>query len=196
MEARLLCAFLLLSSAAHSQVFPDDEDDEDTNSGTIKFSSPDLSDDEAHSPWVPDTLKCDACKAVAFQLTTNFDKFNKFNAHYKFNLPESEVIEICEETCLGENVWNQYGIKEIKKVKRLSGPGMEHFETPGVTAGGGKWPARLQDTCEQFLGDIGEMAIYNVYKQNPKAKRRLEDFLCRSKETSRSACRKKAKDEL
>lgn len=39
---------------------------EDGNSGTIKFSTPDLDDDDAHSPWMPDVLKCDACRAVAF----------------------------------------------------------------------------------------------------------------------------------
>ena len=35
-----------------------------------------------------------------------------------------------------------YGMKEVNKQKRLSGPGMETADTPGVTAGGGKWPSR------------------------------------------------------
>ena len=41
---------------------------EDGNSGTISFSTPDLSDDEAHSPWMPDLLKCDACRGIAHQV--------------------------------------------------------------------------------------------------------------------------------
>ena len=44
------------------------ETSEDGSSGTITFSTPDLSDDEAHSPWVPDQLRCDACRVVAYQV--------------------------------------------------------------------------------------------------------------------------------
>ena len=46
------------------------EQSEDGSSGTISFSTPDLSDDDAHSPWVPDQMKCDACRAVSYQVCT------------------------------------------------------------------------------------------------------------------------------
>lgn len=36
----------------------------------------------------------------------------------------------------------RYGVKEVKKVKRLSGPGLEAEDSPGIMAGGGKWPER------------------------------------------------------
>ena len=38
--------------------------------GTTKmsFSTPDLDDDEAHSPFMPDRLKCDACMIIAHQV--------------------------------------------------------------------------------------------------------------------------------
>ncbi len=42
---------------------------EDGTAGTIKFSTPSMDDDEAHSPWMPDMLKCDACRAVAFSVS-------------------------------------------------------------------------------------------------------------------------------
>ncbi len=45
---------------------------EDGTAGTIKFSTPNLDDDDAHSPWMPDTLKCDACRAVAFCVSSNY----------------------------------------------------------------------------------------------------------------------------
>lgn len=35
-----------------------------------------------------------------------------------------------------------YGVKEVQKVQRLTGPGAEYSDVPGVTAGGGKWPER------------------------------------------------------
>jgi hypothetical protein len=41
---------------------------DDGMSGSISFKTPDLNDEEGHSPFVPDHLKCDACKAVAFQV--------------------------------------------------------------------------------------------------------------------------------
>ena len=50
------------------------EQSDDGNSGTISFSTPDLSDDDAHSPWVPDQMKCDACRAVSFQVGTKLNK--------------------------------------------------------------------------------------------------------------------------
>ena len=39
---------------------------EDGTAGTIKFSTPNLDDDDAHSPWMPDMLKCGACRALSF----------------------------------------------------------------------------------------------------------------------------------
>ncbi len=45
---------------------------EDGTAGTIKFSTPNLDDDDAHSPWMPDQLKCDACRAVAFSVSSNY----------------------------------------------------------------------------------------------------------------------------
>ena len=44
------------------------EQAEDGSSGTISFSTPNLSDDDAHSPWVPNEMKCDACRAVSYQV--------------------------------------------------------------------------------------------------------------------------------
>ena len=40
---------------------------------------------------------------------------------------------------------------------------------------------RLQDMCEQFMGEVGEMKIYKQYKKNPKSRKRVEDLLCRGK---------------
>ena len=41
------------------------------------------------------------------------------------------------------NCWYSYGLKEVKGVNRLSGPGMETQDSPGMLSGGGKWPGRL-----------------------------------------------------
>ncbi len=43
--------------------------------------------------------------------------------------------------------------------------------------------------CGTYMGELGEVTVYNVYKKNPKSRRKLEDFLCRSKKDSlRNEC--------
>ena len=36
----------------------------------------------------------------------------------------------------------RYGIKGVDGVNRLTGPGLEATDMPGMIAGGGKWPGR------------------------------------------------------
>ena len=61
-----ICVLLGVFVCVHSQTKVDTS--EDGNSGTITFSTPGLDDDEAHSPWMPDVLKCDACRAVSYKV--------------------------------------------------------------------------------------------------------------------------------
>ena len=45
---------------------------------------------------------------VVFQLYNHFEEFNRVNKHYKYNLPESEVLDITERLCGGEEkVWER-----------------------------------------------------------------------------------------
>ena len=37
---------------------------------------------------------------------------------------------------------SSYGMKEVQKKHRLSGEGLPTADIPGITAGGGRWPAR------------------------------------------------------
>jgi hypothetical protein len=46
------------------------------------------------------------------------------------------------DDCYNNLIFVRYGVKEVKKVKRLSGPGLEAEESPGIMQGGGKWPER------------------------------------------------------
>ncbi|KAL3877395.1 hypothetical protein ACJMK2_035106 [Sinanodonta woodiana] len=41
----------------------------DDGSGTISFQTPTLSDEEYHSIHIPSHLKCDACNALAYQVS-------------------------------------------------------------------------------------------------------------------------------
>ena len=44
-----------------------------------------------------------------------------------------------------------YGIKEVNGVHHLSGVGLPTYDTPGVIAGGGKWPSRFVHAIMQCI---------------------------------------------
>lgn len=71
-----------------------------------------------------------------------------------------------------------YGIKEIDKVKRLSGPGTDAADQPGVMQGGGKWPGRIAEMCNRFVDEIGEVEIYGIWRKNPKSLRTFQQEMC------------------
>ncbi|XP_077999365.1 marginal zone B- and B1-cell-specific protein-like [Glandiceps talaboti] len=142
------------------------------NSGKLSFKTPDLSDEEAHSQHLPPELKCDACRILAYTMKEKFDAAHKKRPSLK-KLPESEVIDMLETVCNAE--WENIGLKEIDGVKRLSGPGLDTKDVPGVMQGGGKWPHRINQQCGYFVGEHGEDVIYDNYHENPK---KFEKWLC------------------
>jgi len=55
--------------------------------------------------------------------------------------------------------------------------------------------------CESYIGEVGEPAIYQVFRKAPTKKKPLEDFLCHGEANSvRGSCtpqkRSKVKDDL
>ncbi|XP_071828745.1 marginal zone B- and B1-cell-specific protein-like [Apostichopus japonicus] len=156
--------------------FEGDEEDltgMDVNGETIFFGIPE-DDDEFHSMHIPQELKCDACKILAKQFKTAFDKANEKRPSLKKKLPESIIIDILEEECNSEFL--SVGVKEIKGVKRLSGPGMPAENAVGVMQGGGKWPYRMKALCSDIVGEVEEDEIYGLYLEG-----KLETHLCLAK---------------
>ncbi|KAK3610691.1 hypothetical protein CHS0354_028079 [Potamilus streckersoni] len=89
-------------------------------------------------------------------------------------LPEADIVEGAEEVC--DDKFENYGVKEVNKIKRLSGPGLETKDVPGVMEGGGKWPVRLKSMCYQYLEEFGDEVIYREYLKN----KNLQQFFCKS----------------
>ncbi|KAL4240186.1 Marginal zone B [Mactra antiquata] len=148
---------------------------EDGSSGTISFSPPSLNDEEAHSLHMPSNMKCDACTAVVYQLSQGFEAFHKKRKSVK-TIPESDLFDIIDEVCEGK-VLENYGVKEVRKVKRLSGPGLEAADEPGIMAGGGRWPARMKSMCSSYLEEFDENRIYKEYMKKDDS---LHSLLCKS----------------
>ena len=37
---------------------------------------------------------------------------------------------------------------------------------------------RMADMCDQYMGELGETTIYDVYKESPKDEKALLNYLC------------------
>ncbi|XP_064594860.1 marginal zone B- and B1-cell-specific protein-like [Liolophura sinensis] len=130
-----------------------------------------MNDEGDFSEHVPDDLKCDACKLLAKKLTEKFDYIHKRRPSVR-RLKESDILTVTEAVCNGP--FDDYGVKEVNKVMRLSGPGLETNGLPGVTQSGGKWPHRLLKMCNGYLGELDEIEIYEKYKKYGT----LETYMC------------------
>lgn len=64
MKTIRLCALILIGCVLAEVVQNDD------GTGAIKFETPTLNDEEAHSMHMPSHLKCDACTAVMYQVSS------------------------------------------------------------------------------------------------------------------------------
>ncbi|XP_035697135.1 marginal zone B- and B1-cell-specific protein-like [Branchiostoma floridae] len=146
-------------------------------SGVISYNGPDVNSEESESMHMPDYLRCDACRVIAYKFTQKLDKMTTRprGRGEKELLLLSEIIEGLENIC--DEDWKDTGVKEVEGVKRLSGPGLETKEVPGVTASGQKWPQRLHEMCHMYIGDIGEEQLYGIFKRE----RNLEKFMCHRK---------------
>ncbi|XP_071479302.1 marginal zone B- and B1-cell-specific protein-like [Diadema antillarum] len=168
--------------------------------GTINFSTPDLDDEEYHSPHLPGAMKCDACSILTHMMVERLDAANKKRPSLKKKLPESEIIDIFEDLC--DDEFNNVGIKEVNGKKRLSGPGSKIADTPGIMQGGGKWPFRMMQMCQGYLGDFGEEELYQFYLQGQLKKKVCSgpQGVCRKEKKKASSKKepkkKKAKNEL
>ncbi|XP_032825300.2 LOW QUALITY PROTEIN: marginal zone B- and B1-cell-specific protein [Petromyzon marinus] len=163
-----VCALLSPCGAAASK---DAADGLGTAGGTLSFQTPELSDEEGHSQHMPQHLRCDACRAIAYQMQEHLSR-----AVQKRELPESELLDTMEQCC--SQSWNDYGVKELSGQKRLSGPGLEAQDAMGMMMGGGKWPFRLLQMCHALLGELGEEEIYAAFRSAAPPGQGLAPWLC------------------
>eukprot|EP00164_Ancoracysta_twista_P005652 GFYU01007752.1.p1 GENE.GFYU01007752.1~~GFYU01007752.1.p1 ORF type:complete len:382 (-),score=93.03 GFYU01007752.1:215-1360(-) len=104
-------------------------------------------------------MRCDACKGVTFQISEKLKKASKKHR----NLKESEYLELFEEACENK-VYDDYGLKPVGGINRISGPGIKEVQDiPGVMSGGFKWPKRLAVMCGEMVGEIGEDDMYETF---------------------------------
>ncbi|XP_078731625.1 marginal zone B- and B1-cell-specific protein [Lampetra fluviatilis] len=175
-----VCALLSPCAAAASK---DAADGLGTAGGRMSFQTPELSDEEGHSQHMPQHLRCDACRAIAYQMQEHLSRaLHKRPAPRKglsgrSELPESELLDTLEQCC--SQSWNDYGVKELSGQKRLSGPGLEAQDAMGMMMGGGKWPFRLLQMCHAMLGELGEEEIYAAFRSAAPPGQGLAAWLCK-----------------
>ncbi|NWW12684.1 MZB1 protein, partial [Oreocharis arfaki] len=132
-------------------------------------SAPQLSPEERLSPHMPESLRCDACHAIAFQIEEQLRKAE--GKVGKKALKESDYMEVLERTCSQD--WESYGVLELDGEKRLSGPGLPTQQPLSVMVSGGPWPNRLSKLCHGSVGERGEAQIYGAHRRGPAALRQL-----------------------
>ncbi|CAD5119051.1 DgyrCDS7700 [Dimorphilus gyrociliatus] len=110
-------------------------------------------------------------------LDGEFTKSNKKLKKANFKLPESELIEIFEQTC-HPGAYQDYGVKPVDGVNRLSGPGTGLEEYPALTQSGGKWPTRIADLCGQILEELDELEIYEEWIRSGKSLEKFKTNMC------------------
>lgn len=72
------------------------EEDDELHPGMkkLRFTPPDLDDEEERSPFLPQAMMCDGCRAVAYQLHKAFENVHQHRKSQEFRLTESEVLDI------------------------------------------------------------------------------------------------------
>ncbi|XP_053422420.1 marginal zone B- and B1-cell-specific protein [Nycticebus coucang] len=170
---RLSLPLLLLLLGA--QTIPGSHGDKDQFTAT----APQLDDEEKYSAHMPAHLLCDACRAVAYQMWQNLAKaearLHTPDSKGRRKLSESVYTDILDLSC--SQKWQDYGVQEVNKVKRLVGPGLSKGPEPSISVmiTGGPWPIRLSRTCSHYLGEFGEDQIYAAHQQGREV---LETLLC------------------
>ncbi|KAM9695651.1 marginal zone B- and B1-cell-specific protein isoform 1-T1 [Trichechus inunguis] len=163
----------------------------------LTATAPQLDDEERYSTHMPTHLRCDACRAVAYQMWQHLSeaeaKLHTPESGRRRELSESGYTDVLDRSC--SQSWQGYGVREVNQVKHLTGPGLSKGPEPSISVmvTGGPWPIRLSMTCLRYLGEFGEDQIYEAHQQGRGA---LEALLCGS---PRGACSKDApvtKEEL
>ncbi|XP_045301581.1 marginal zone B- and B1-cell-specific protein [Leopardus geoffroyi] len=145
----------------------------------LTATAPQLDDEEKYSAHMPAHLRCDACRAVAYQMWQHLAKaeakLHTRDSGGQQELSESVYTDILDRSC--SQTWQGYGVREVNQVKRLTGPGLSKGPEPNISVmiTGGPWPTRLSMTCLHYLGEFGEDQIYEAHQQGREV---LEALLC------------------
>ncbi|EDO45457.1 predicted protein [Nematostella vectensis] len=161
----------------------------------MTFETPKMTEEEQHSPHTPGSfeIQCDACTAIAHRRFIHIcdSKICKSSVAIRVMnvalhkeeakrpslkgkpVPESVYVDAIEGVCSSKS-WEDYGIKTVNGINRISGEGLEAKDVPGMMQGGGKWPGRLMSKCEGMVGDIGEDKLYEKFREDGD----LHKYLC------------------
>ncbi|XP_006866197.1 PREDICTED: marginal zone B- and B1-cell-specific protein [Chrysochloris asiatica] len=146
---------------------------------TFTATAPHLDDEEKYSAHMPTHLRCDACRAVAYQMWQHLAeaeaKLHTPESGGRRELSESMYTDVLDRSC--SQSWQGYGVQEVNQVKHLTGPGLNKGPESSISVmvTGGPWPIRLSQTCLHYLGEFGEDQIYEAHQQDREA---LEALLC------------------
>lgn len=107
----------------------DDPEDLEEREGMIRLSPPKLDDEEQNSPHIPKALRCDGCRAVAYQVKINTRVGVGAVTHYfrcicklkvKIHFPTSHL---CRKIGCSISSWKQFKSMFLQRVDMTMGVG-------------------------------------------------------------------------
>ncbi|MEJ1286383.1 hypothetical protein NN561_017391 [Cricetulus griseus] len=112
---------------------------------SLSATAPVLDDEEKYASYMPAHLRCDACRAVAYQMGQHLARAEAKSPDSSDlqELSESIYTDVLDQTC--SQKWQSYGVQEVNQMKRLMGPGLSKGTEPPISVmiTGGPWPNRL-----------------------------------------------------
>lgn len=160
---------------------PEEDDPSEARPGERKmtFKPPQLTEEEEKEVFLPKSMKCDGCQAVATQWDKTFAKAH-LSRKKDYRLDEGQVFETMERAC-EPATYEVYGISTTDSgANRLKGPSV-NANGYGVTQMGGMTPFRLSQTCKMYLGELEEWDVYKRWlseSKDPEVQEPLKKFLC------------------
>jgi len=129
-----------------------------------QLRAPTMDEEEKLSKNMPERYRCDACKAVMFQL----DKALRAKHFGSRRLKQWEYTDLFDEAC-HKGGFKGYGVKMVNGINELSGPGIEkedpltkHIGTMQFNSE--SWSERLAGLCRSFVYEkIGEDETYDMF---------------------------------
>jgi len=140
----------------------------------MKVEAPNLSEEDQYGFVMPDSYRCDSCKAVVYHLNEALKKRQIKSRR----MHEWEYNELFEETC--KAAFEGYGVKLIDGKNTLSGPGLKQPDSipaggASIQMGGQGWSNRLSEICRSIVYDkVGEDELYEKFYTN----RKIPESMC------------------
>ncbi|XP_059159344.1 marginal zone B- and B1-cell-specific protein-like [Physella acuta] len=172
-----LCFVLLMVTGSLAQDMPDFDIESligNKEKTSYFYSAPNIDVADKGSWTMPPKFRCEACIGVGYQFQKHFRLEEEKRSKKGADLVESQILDVTDRLC--SKGFKKYGAKTLDGRTRLSGEGLKAFYEYGMTGIGPGWVQRMQGICQEVVGLLDEVTIYDMYKT--RGDRQLSETMC------------------